>query len=580
MTTVNKIKVQNDKNIEELITALYCRLSVEDIKDEDGKKKKKEKEDESNSISNQKQILLDYCKKHGYTNTMFFVDDGISGTSFDRNDFNRMQRMVEEGKICRIIVKDLSRFGREQVEAGRLTQIVYPSLGVTFISIQENINSSTGEGMEMLPFYNIFNEWYAAQTSKKIRAVWQSKADNGKRVSPVVPYGYKKDETDKEKWLIDETAAEIVKKIYSLCLAGRGPLQIAKQLEREKVLVPTAYFESVGRKTRNATPLDPYAWHPSAVVGILENRQYTGCAVNFKTTTVSYKVHTRIINPVEDYQIIPNMQEPIINEDIWLRVQELRKSRRRNTATGRTSLFSGLVYCPDCGSKLHFCASKSLRRDQEFFRCANYKDGRGSCKIHFIRDVALEKVVLDAVRNLADFVKCHEPVFLYMLARKNDAMRQQERKRLERVIERGTRRISEIDKLIEAAFERNVLGKLEDDRYERMVKNYAQEQRELIAEVQESKVVLQKAEQQVVDLRLLLRTLRELTEVKELTPTLVNSLIERIEVHNNDKSSGHCYVKVDIYFTAAGMIDIPTEEEILAMMEEIRENPQEFRYVA
>ena len=578
MTTVNKIKVQNDKNIEELITALYCRLSVEDIKDEDGKKKKKE--DESNSISNQKQILLDYCKKHGYTNTMFFVDDGISGTSFDRNDFNRMQRMVEEGKICRIIVKDLSRFGREQVEAGRLTQIVYPSLGVTFISIQENINSSTGEGMEMLPFYNIFNEWYAAQTSKKIRAVWQSKADNGKRVSPVVPYGYKKDETDKEKWLIDEPAAEIVKKIYSLCLAGRGPLQIAKQLEREKVRVPTAYFESVGRKTRNATPLDPYAWHPSAVVGILENRQYTGCAVNFKTTTVSYKVHTRIINPVEDYQIIPNMQEPIISEDIWLRVQELRKNRRRNTATGRASLFSGLVYCPDCGSKLHFCASKSLRRDQEFFRCANYKNGRGSCKIHFIRDVVLEKVVLEAVRNLADFVKCHEPVFLYMLARKNDAMRQQERKRLERVIERGTRRISEIDKLIEAAFERNVLGKLEDDRYERMVKNYAQEQRELIAEVQESKVVLQKAEQQVVDLRLLLRTLRELTEVKELTPTLVNSLIERIEIHNNDKSGGHCYVKVDIHFTAAGLIDIPTEEEIRKMIQEIQENPEAYRFSA
>jgi DNA invertase Pin-like site-specific DNA recombinase len=580
MTTVNKIKVQNDKNIEELITALYCRLSVEDIKDEDGKKKKKEKEDESNSISNQKQILLDYCKKHGYTNTMFFVDDGISGTSFDRNDFNRMQRMVEEGKICRIIVKDLSRFGREQVEAGRLTQIVYPSLGVTFISIQENINSTTGEGMEMLPFYNIFNEWYAAQTSKKIRAVQQSKAEHGERISSTVPYGYARSPENSKQWIIDEPAAVIVKKIFDLCLAGKGPLQIAKQLECEKTLVPTAYFESIGRKTRNETPVNPYAWHPSAVVGILENRQYTGCAVNFKSTTVSYKVHKKIFNSVEDYQIIPNMQEPIIDEDVWLRVQELRKNRRRNTATGRTSLFSGLVYCPDCGSKLHFCASKSLRRDQEFFRCANYKDGRGSCKIHFIRDVVLEKVVLEAVRNLADFVKCHEPVFLYMLARKNDAMRQQERKRLERVIERGTRRISEIDKLIEAAFERNVLGKLEDDRYERMVKNYAQEQRELIAEVQESKVVLQKAEQQVVDLRLLLRTLRELTEVKELTPTLVNSLIERIEVHNNDKSSGHCYVKVDIYFTAAGMIDIPTEEELLALMEEIRENPQEFRYVA
>ena len=236
MTTANNIKGQNLDINEELITALYCRLSVEDIKD-DKDKKRKNKEDESNSISNQKQILLDYCKRHGYKNTMFFVDDGISGTSFDRSDFNRMQKMVEEGKICRIIVKDLSRFGREQVEAGRLTQIVYPSLGVTFISIQENVNSTTGEGMEMLPFYNIFNEWYAAQTSKKIRAVWKSKADNGKRISSTVPYGYVRDAEDKEKWLLDEPAATVVRKIYELCLAGRGPSQIACQLEKERVLV-------------------------------------------------------------------------------------------------------------------------------------------------------------------------------------------------------------------------------------------------------------------------------------------------------------------------------------------------------
>ncbi len=579
MTTANNIKVQNDINLdEELITALYCRLSVEDIKDENGKKKSKE--DESNSISNQKQILLDYCAKHGYKNTMFFVDDGISGTSFDRNDFNRMQKMVEEGKICRIIVKDLSRFGREQVEAGRLTQIVYPSLGVTFISIQENVNSTTGEGMEMLPFYNIFNEWYAAQTSKKIRAVWQSKAEHGERISATIPFGYMKTPDDPKKWIIDEPAAEIVRKIFNLCLAGKGPSQIARQLEAEKVLVPSAYYDSINRKTRNTPPANPYAWCSSAVVGILENRQYTGCAVNFKSTTVSYKVHKIIHNAVEDYQIIPNMQEPIISEDIWLRVQELRKNRRRPTATRRTSLFSGLVYCPDCGAKLHFAAAKSITRQQEHFRCSNYKSGRGSCTIHYIRDVVLERIVLEAISGLADFVKCHEPVFLYMLAKKNNAMRQQEFKRLERVVEKGTRRIAEIDKLIETAFERNVLGKLEDDRYERMVLSYEKEQKELIAEVSESQQILQKAEQQVVDLRLLLRTLREMTDVKELTPMLVNSLIKRIEVHNNDKSSGHCYVKVDIYFTAAGMIDIPTEEEILAMMAEIRENPQEFRFVA
>lgn len=566
MTTANNINGQT----EEKITALYCRLSVDDEK----------KDAESNSITNQKQILLDYCQKQGFTNTMFFVDDGISGTSFERGGFQQMQKMVEEGKICRVIVKDLSRFGREMVEAGRLTQIVYPSLGVTFISLHENVNSTTGEGMEMLPFYNIFNEWYAAQTSKKIRAVWQSKAENGKRVSPTVPFGYVKDLNDKEKWLIDEPAAEVVRKIYALCLAGRGPSQIARQLEKEKILVPSAYYESVGRSHAQKVPTNPYSWDQATVVGILENRQYTGCAVNFKSTTVSYKVHKKIHNATEDYQIIPNMQEPIISEEQWLRVQELRKHRRRPTATGRTSLFSGLVYCPDCGAKLHFCAAKSLKRNQEFWRCSNYKDGRGTCQIHYIRDVVLERIMLEAISSLADFVKCHEPVFLYMLAKKTNAMRQKEHKRLEQAVEQGTKRIAEIDRLIEKVFEQNAIGILSDERFSKMLQSYEKEQKALTQEVAESRQTLEDAKQKATDLRLLLRTLREMTEINELTPTLVNSLIERIEVHNNDKSSGHCYVKVDIYFTAVGMIDIPTEQEILAMMEEIRANPQDFRFVA
>ena len=566
MTTANNINGQT----EEKITALYCRLSVDDEK----------KDAESNSITNQKQILLDYCQKQGFTNTMFFVDDGISGTSFERGGFQQMQKMVEEGKICRVIVKDLSRFGREMVEAGRLTQIVYPSLGVTFISLHENVNSTTGEGMEMLPFYNIFNEWYAAQTSKKIRAVWQSKAENGKRVSPTVPFGYVKDLDDKEKWLIDEPAAEVVRKIYALCLAGRGPSQIARQLEKEKILVPSAYYESVGRSHAQKVPTNPYSWDQKTVVGIIENRQYTGCAVNFKSTTVSYKVHKKIHNATEDYQIIPNMQEPIISEEQWLRVQELRKHRRRPTATGRTSLFSGLVYCPDCGAKLHFCAAKSLKRNQEFWRCSNYKDGRGTCQIHYIRDVVLERIVLEAISSLADFVKCHEPVFLYMLAKKTNAMRQKEHKRLEQAVEQGTKRIAEIDRLIEKVFEQNASGILSDERFSKMLQSYEKEQKALTQEVADSRQTLEEAKQKATDLRLLLRTLREMTEINELTPTLVNSLIERIEVHNNDKSSGHCYVKVDIYFTAVGMIDIPTEQEILAMMEEIRANPQDFRFVA
>lgn len=560
---------------EEKITALYCRLSVEDIKDG-----KKDKDQDSNSIKNQKQILADYAKRNGYRNTMFFVDDGISGTSFEREDFQRMQRMAEEGKIGTIIVKDLSRFGREQVEAGRLTQIVYPSLGITFISIQENVNSTTGEGMEMMPFYNIFNEWYAAQTSKKIRAVMQSKAEHGERVSSTVPFGYVRDPAEKGKWLIDEPAAQIVRKIYALCLAGRGPTQIAKKLEQEKILGPTAYYESVGRKHSNPVPGNPYHWKDSTVVTILENRQYTGCAVNFKSTTVSYKVHKKIYHPVEEYQIVPNMHEPIISEEEWLRVQELREHRRRQTATGRTSLFSGLVFCADCGAKLHFCAAKSLRRNQEFFRCSNYKDGRGKCKIHYIRDVVLEQIVHEAIRNLADFVRLYEPVFLYMLAKKNSALQQAEFKNLKQTVENGAKRLLELDRLMEKAYEDNALGKLDDERYAKYSRKYEAEQRELTIAVAKGREKLESTEQQSVDMRLLIKTLREMTDVKELTPTLVNSLIQRIEVHSNNKYDGHCHVKVDIYFTAVGMITIPTEEEILAMMEEIKNTPNAFTLCA
>ena len=575
MTTANNIKGQNH----DLITALYCRLSVEDIKT-DAKGKKTGHIDESNSIKNQKQILLDYCQKHGYTNTMFFVDDGISGTSFDRSDFNRMHQMVEEGKIGTIIVKDLSRFGREHIEGDRLAEVIYPTLGVTFISIHENINSSTGEGMQMLPFYNIFNEWYAAQTSKKIRDVWKSKSDNGKRVSPTVPFGYKKSPENKEQWIIDEPAAEIVRKIFALCLDGRGPSQIARQLEKENILVPSAYYQSVGRKCSQKVPAGSCHWDTKTVVHILENRQYTGCAVNFKSSTVSFKVHKKVYFDESEQVIIPNMQEPIISEEDWLKVQELRKNKRRPTKTGRTSLFSGLVFCPDCGAKLHFCAAKSLRRDQEFFRCSNYKSGRGTCQIHFIRDVVLEDIVKEAISGLADFVKDQEPMFRYMLAKNKNAMQKAEYEQMKIAVERNEKRIKNIDRLIKSLYEDRVIGGMEEERYTAMLSDYTREQRELIASVEKMKEELAKDEQKVIDLRLLVRSLREFTDIRELTPTLVNSIIDRIEVHNNDKSSGHCYVKVDIYFTAVGMITIPTAEEMRTLKEEMDRNPQKCRIVA
>lgn len=560
MAAANK----NSGQKEELITVLYCRLSVDDDN----------KDMESNSITNQKQILQDFARREGYRNTQFFVDDGVSGTTFQREGFQRMQNMVESGLVGTIIVKDLSRFGREQVEMGRLTQIVYPSLGVTFISIQENVNTAAKTGLEMMPFYNIFNEWYAEQTSKKIRAVWKSKAEYGKRVSSTVPYGYKKSPEDREQWLIDEPAAEVVRKIFHLCLAGRGPSQIARDLEKEKILTPTAYYNSIGRAANNASPANPYLWANRSIENILANRQYTGCAVNFKSTTVSFKVHKTIYNSIDEQQIIPNMQEPIISEELFDRVQELRSHKRRNTKTGRASLFAGLLFCPDCGAKLHFCAAKSLKPNQEFYRCANYNSGRGTCNIHYIRNVVLEQIVAEAVSDLADFVRCYEPIFLYLLAKNNTAARQAEAQRLKQTITASEQRVQTIDKAIEGLFEANISGKITDERFTKMTANYETEQKELLELIADGKKKLLDAEQTKVDLRLLMKALRDYTDIRQLTPEIVNALIRRIEVHNKDKETKN--VKVDIYFTAVGLFTILIETELRAAMDEIRQNPRQF----
>ena len=558
-----------NKGQEEKITALYGRLSDDDGVDM-----------ESNSISNQRTILQDYARKNGYLHPQFFYDDGVSGTTFERPGFKQMQELVEAGKVATIIVKDLSRFGRNYLEVGNYLEVVYPTLGVNFIAIQENVETLDGKGTEMMPFHNIFNEWYAAQTSKKIRAVWAMKAANGKRISSTVPYGYVKDQDDHEKWYIDEPAAEVVRRIYDLCLAGCGPLQIAKQLEAEQVLIPSAYYQLVGRRSRNKAFDNPFHWDSSTVVHILENRQYTGCTVNFMTTSVSYKVHKTIYKPEDEWQIIPNTQETIIDENTWLRVQELRQSKRRNTKTGRRSLFSGLVFCPDCGAKLHFCASKSLKRNQEFFRCANYKDGRGSCKIHFIRNVVLEQIVLAAVSDLADFVRCYEPVFLFILAKQNQVSQQKELQATKARLEQSKKRVAEIDRVISRLYEDNVIGKLSDERFVKMSASYEQEQKNLELTITECEQILREADKDKVDLRMLMKGLREFTELKELTPEIVNTLIQRIEVHNSDRSTGKIRVQVDIYFTAIGLFTIPDEKELQKLMDDIRQNPQKYRLSA
>ncbi len=543
----------------EKITALYCRLSQDDGRD-----------GESNSISNQKDILSAYAHQKGFLHPTFFVDDGVSGTTFERPDFKRMQEMAEAGKISTIIVKDLSRFGRNYLEVGKFLEIQYPTLGIRFIAIQENVDTFSNTGTELMPFSNIFNEWYAAQTSKKIRAVWQSKASRGERVSSSVPFGYMKSPENPKQWIVDPAAAEIVRHIYALCLGGKGPLQIAKQLESEQVLIPSAYYQSVGRKAQHKEYANPYRWDQKTVVGILENRQYTGCTVNFMTTTVSYKVHKTVYKPKEEWQVIPDTQEALISEEMWLRVQEIRENRIRPTATGRIGMFSGIAYCADCGAKLSFCAAKSLKPNQEHYRCSNYKSNRGECQVHFIREFSLRKIVLKAIQDLAVFVQEFEPVFLYLMDQKSSKEQKQEIARLNQVVRNNKKRIEEIDRIISRLYEDNISGKISDERYVKMAAGYESEQKALSEQTSADEKKLAEMKQKTNDLRLLLQTLRKCTDITELNRELVNRLIQRIEVHNNDKYDGHCHVKVDIYFTGVGIIDIPTEQEILKLMEDIR----------
>ncbi len=557
-----------EKNINKKITALYCRLSVDDIKNKD--KDKENKDSESNSITNQKRILADYAAKHGYKNTMFFVDDGISGTTFDRPDFQRMERMIETGEIGTVIVKDLSHFGREHILFDHYTQVLYPSLGVNFISIQENVETISGKGTEMMPFHNLFNEWYASQTSKKIRQVLQSKSDNGERVSSTVPYGYKKDTENPKQWLIDEPAAKVVRYIYQLALEGLGVTKIARRLERDEILTPTAYYASLGRKTRNPFTTS-YAWAETSIEHILDNMQYTGCTVNFKSTTVSYKVHKKMYNDTKDWVIIPNTQEPIIDMDTWERVQEIKKHRRRNTATGRESIFSGLVYCGDCGSRLYFCAAKSIKEHQEFFRCSAYKENRGSCSIHYIRNVVLEKMVLKTIREAAEYITEYEPVFLYLYAKEHRLSIANNLKEAKYELEKNKKRIQELDKLIEAVFEQNVLGKLPDDRYNRMLTNYEKEQKDLMLKVEDAEKLINTAQQENIDVRNFLANIRQCTDLKELTPSTVNKLIDKIEVFDRVRGEdGKKHVPIKIHFVGVGVIQFPDTEMLEKTKEEMK----------
>ena len=549
-------EIMNKTAENELITALYCRLSQDDI--QTGKAK-----DESNSITNQKDILMRYAKENNLPNPRFFVDDGVSGTTFDRPGFQEMEDLIEAGEVSTVVVKDLSRFGRNYIEMGNYIEIKYPRLGVRFITLQERVDTEDGTGLEMMPFHNIFNEWYAAQTSKKIRQVFRAMSENGERIGPTAPFGYLKDPNDPKKLIIDEPAAKIVRYIFELTLSGLGPTRIATRLRKEKVTNPVYYRMQHGLKAAVAYKTnDPYFWQDSMIIKMLENMVYIGYTVNFKTTVISYKVHRKKPNPREKWQIIPDTHEAIIDKEVFDRVQELRSHRRRHTASGRTSLFSGLVFCGDCGSKMYFGAGKSIKPSQDFFRCSSNKVNKDKCPTHYIRNVVLEQIVLSTIQMAANYIAQHEAVFVYLYEKRHALEQVKELKAAKKREEQIRSRIKDLDRLIKAAFEQKVLHGETEARFDKLLSDYEAEQRELSAEASAIEQKLSEDSQKKADLHDFLKTIRSYTDVTELTPSMVNTLIERIEVFQKIKIDGAKHVPIHIHFRSVGLIDFPDNEQI------------------
>ena len=452
---------QSDK-----ITALYCRLSRDD-----------ELQGESNSITNQKSIVEKYAKENVFKNIKFFVDDGYSGVSFTRPSFMELMEFAESGKIGTIIVKDHSRLGRNRLVVGQLLEEDFVRLGVRYIAIMDNIDTKDGLS-DFLPVQDWFNEMHAKNTSKKVRAVFQNKGMSGKPLTTVIPYGYKKNESNPDEWLIDDEAAEVVRKIFSLCVAGYGPTQIANQLFSEGIPTPTEYWQSQGRKT-SALPVVPHKWAARTVADILERQEYIGDTVNFRSTTRSFKDKTKIERPKEEWKVFENTHEAIIDRETWELVQTLRANKRRPNRTGEVSIFSGLLYCGDCGEKLYYSVTNNYKKEQAYFFCSNYRKNTANCSAHYIREKVVYTIVLESLRRVLFYVQAFEKQFVQEQLEKSSEEQKKELAKKRRELAKSEKRIAELDVLFQRIYEDNISGKLTDERFTTMSANYEEEQKSL-----------------------------------------------------------------------------------------------------
>ncbi len=554
MTVTNPVPTDAPTGKEEItdmsgakITALYCRLSQED-----------ERLGESLSIEHQKEILLQYAKDHHYLNPTFFVDDGYSGTDFERPGFKKLMAEIEAGRVGILLTKDLSRLGRNSAMVGLYQNNTFPEYGVRFIAINDDVDSDDTESTnnDIAGIKNWVNEFYARDTSRKIRAVNKAKGEKGIPLTTNVPYGYMKDPADPKHWIVDPEAAQVVRHIFDLCMKGRGPSQIADQLIAEKVLTPAAHKSRMGINVPNPVPENPCHWNSAEVVHILEMLEYTGCAVNFKTYTKSIWDKKTRDNPRENWAIFPGHHEAIIEMDVFQRVQEIRMQRHRRTSSGRSSIFSGLVFCEDCKEKLYFCSSKTFQPNQEFFECSTHRKNKEKCKGHFIRAVVLEEVVLAHVQSVMNYILYHEEYFRQTMSARKLRQSREAIRVSRKQLERDERRISELKRLFIKVYEDNAAGRLSDERYEMLSQTYEAEQKQLEADTARLRQEIEVQEAEHDHLERFIEKARTYVGIKKLDGYILHELISAIYVSAPDKSSGHREQHIRIEYNGIGFIPI------------------------
>lgn len=532
---------QNFMRQSDKITALYCRLSRDD-----------ELQGDSNSIVNQKNILSKYAKENGFKNLQYFVDDGFSGTNFNRPSWNDLIAFVEENKVGTIIVKDMSRLGRDYLKVGFYTEVMFVEKNIRFIAINNGIDSANQTDSDFTPFLNIINEWYAKDTSKKIRAVMKAKGESGKHLTTRPPFGYMKSPDDKTKWIVDDEAAQIVKKIFALCLEGYGTSQIARILKDKKILTPFSYWNSKGQAFKS--PENPHNWSADTIAGIIEKKEYLGHTVNFKTYKQSYKSKKKCTNPEENHLIFENTHEAIIDVDTWERVQELRKNKRRPTRTGKSNMFSGIAYCADCGQKLYYCTSKYFESRQDHFVCSTSRKGKEECSTHFIRATILEQGVLAHLKYVIGTVASYENQFRKVLGAKQKAEVKKELSAKKKLLSKGESRIKELDLLFQRIYEDNVSGKISDERFEMLSANYETEQAELKQIIEKLSAEISETEEQSDNVERFISKVHKYFDLQELTPSVLNDMVKRVYVHAPQVIDGKRTQEIDIVYDLVGIL--------------------------